>query len=158
MYFIGSVAGLVPHTREPRLYSSVSDAALKDELGQYAIRFSNYQGPASVVTYLMREAAARGIPMATLVAEIPAYVEGRNPRCIAAITRRLAGMLALKISLDELRVLGDELEERLTELIEEHPELQERISKLEQDYDNEVFDTEMGDLKSWLQQRGIRPD
>ncbi len=158
IYFIGSVAGLVPHTREPRLYSSVSDPALRDELAQYGVRFSTYEGPASVITYLMQEATRRQVPMATLVADIPAYVEGRNPRCIAAVTRRLAGMLGLRIDLDDLRVLGDELEERLTKMVAEHPELQERIGTLEQDYDNEVFDTQMGDLKSWLQQRGIRPD
>jgi len=157
IYFIGSVAGLVPHTREPRLYSSVSDESLRAELAPRGIRFTNYQGPASVVTYLMHEAPARGIPMAALTAEIPAYVEGRNPRCIAAVTRNLAGLLGLRVNLDDLRILGDELEERLSEMIQEHPELQERIGKLEQDYDNEVFDTQMGDLKSWLQQRGIRP-
>ncbi|HET6428128.1 MAG TPA: PAC2 family protein [Phycisphaerae bacterium] len=158
IYFIGSVAGLVPHTREPRLYSSVSDEALREELAPFGVRFSNYKGPASVVTYLMHEAPRHGIPMATLVAEVPAYVEGRNPRCIGAVARNLAGILGLRVNVDDLRLLGDELEERLSEMIREHPELQERIGKLEQDYDNEVFDMQMGDLKTWLQQRGIRPD
>lgn len=32
IYFIGSVAGLVPHTREPRLFCSVSNPQLKDTL------------------------------------------------------------------------------------------------------------------------------
>ena len=30
--------------------------------------------------------------------------------------------------------------------------------KLEEGYDGEVFDTELGDLKTWLEQRGIRVD
>lgn len=36
--------------------------------------------------------------------------------------------------------------------------LAERIQKLEEDYDNEVFDTQMTDLKDWLEQQGIRLD
>jgi len=158
IYFIGSVAGLVPHTRDPRLFSSVSDEGLKTMLGQFRIRFSNYEGPGSIVTYLTRLAAERSIPLATLVAEIPAYVQGRNHRCIEAVTRQLAAMLNLQIDLDDLRAMSDTLEERLNEIVKQHPQLLERIRKLEEDYDNDVFDTEMGDLKEWLVQQGIRLD
>ena len=158
IYFIGSVAGLVPHTREPRLYSTVSSEQLKEGLERLGVRFSNYEGPGSFSTYLLRLCAQRSLPMATLVAEIPAYVQGRNFRCIEAVTRRLAAILGINIQLEDLRRLGDQLEERLSEVIKEHPELAERIHELERDYDNEVFDTQMGDLKDWLEQQGIRLD
>ena len=158
IYFIGSVAGLVPHTRQPRMFCSVSSAVLKPALQQFGLRFSNYEGPASVITYLMQQCAQRDIPMASIVAEIPAYVQGRNHRCIEAAVRHLAGILKLQIDLDDLRALGDRLEERLNEIIKDNAELNERIRKLEDDYDNEVFDTQMGDLKDWLQRRGIRAD
>jgi len=129
IYFIGTVAGLVPHTREPRLFSSVSDESLKPAMEQLGLRFSNYEGPASVVTYLMRMASKRKIPMASLVAEIPAYVQGRNYRCIESVTRTLSGMLKLQLELDDLRSLGDHLEQRLDEIVKDHPELLERISR-----------------------------
>jgi len=158
IYFIGSVAGTVPHTRDPRLFSSISDARLKDELAQYGIRFSNYQGPASFVTLMLKLAAERDLPMATLVAEIPAYVQGRNPRCIEALARKLAGILGLHVTLDELRNVSDVFERRLNEVVKEKDELAELVHKLESDYDNEVFDTELGDLKDWLQQRGVSLD
>jgi hypothetical protein len=29
---------------------------------------------------------------------------------------------------------------------------------MEEDYDNEMFDTQMGDLKEWLEKQGIRLD
>jgi len=32
------------------------------------------------------------------------------------------------------------------------------IQKLEEDYDNEIFNNDMGDLKDWLQQQGVRLD
>ena len=158
IYFIGSVAGLVPHTREPRLFGSVSDEALKPMLAQSRVRFSDYEGPGSICTYLTRLSSERGIRMANIVAEIPAYVQGKNHRCIEAMTRWLAGALNLRIDLDDLRARADKLEERLNETVQERDELQERIRELEEAYDSEVFDTEMGDLKEWLEGQGIRLD
>jgi proteasome assembly chaperone (PAC2) family protein len=158
IYFIGSIAGLVPHTREPRFLSSVSDAHLKETLQRYGIRFTDYEGPASFVTHLTISCAERDLKMATLVATIPAYVQGNNPRCIEAVTKRVAGILALQTDLDDLRAIGDDFERKLSDAVEEQPELASNIRKLEEDYDNEIFNTEMGDLKTWLQQKGITLD
>jgi proteasome assembly chaperone (PAC2) family protein len=158
IYFIGSVAGLVPHTREPRFISSVSDAQLKETLQQYGIRFTDYEGPASFITYLSIHCTEQDLKMATLVATIPAYVQGNNPRCIESVIKRTAGILGLQVELDDIRAIGDEFEKKLSDAVEEQPELVANIRKLEEDYDNEVFNTEMGDLKNWLQQQGINLD
>jgi proteasome assembly chaperone (PAC2) family protein len=158
VYFIGSVAGLVPHTREPRFISSVSDAQLKETLQQYGTRFTDYEGPASFITYLSIHCTKQDLKMATLVATIPAYVQGNNPRCIESVIKRTAGILGLQVELDDIRAIGDEFEKKLSDAVEEQPELVANIRKLEEDYDNEVFNTEMGDLKNWLQQQGINLD
>ncbi len=158
IYFIGSVAGLVPHTREPRFLSSVSDVQLKEMLQRYGVKFTDYEGPASFITYLSIHCTERDLKMATLVATIPAYVQGNNPRCIEAIIKRVASILGQQIELDDLRAIGDEFEKKLSDAVEEQPELVANIRKLEEDYDNEVFNTEMGDLKNWLQQQGINLD
>ncbi|MHC4546173.1 MAG: PAC2 family protein [Planctomycetota bacterium] len=158
IYFIGSVAGLVPHTREPRIHCSVSDAKMKETFEQYGVKFTDYEGPASIITYLTFNAKKHNVDMATLVALIPAYVQGKNPKCIEAVTRRLVGILGLQIELDDLRAIGDEFERKLTDVVQDQPELASNIRKLEEDYDNEIFDSEMGDLKTWLQQQGIRLD
>jgi proteasome assembly chaperone (PAC2) family protein len=96
--------------------------------------------------------------MVNLVATIPAYVQGKNPKCIEAVTRRLAGMLDLEIDLDDLGAISDEFEKKLNDVVQEQPELEANIRKLEEDYDNEIFNNEMGDLKKWLEQQGIRTD
>jgi len=157
IYFIGSVAGLVPHTRDPRLFCSVSDAQMKPLLENYGIKFSEYEGPASVVTYLTTRAQAERIEMVSLVATVPAYVQGSNPKCIAAVIKRVAGLLGIHLEFDELQTAADDFERKLTEVVQEEPELAENVTKLEQDYDNEIF-SEMGDLKKWLNQKGIRLD
>jgi proteasome assembly chaperone (PAC2) family protein len=158
IYFIGSIAGLVPHTREPRLFCSVSKPELKETFKHYGIKFSNYEGPASIVTYLTYCCSKRNLDMVSLVATTPAYVQGTNPKCIEGVTRRLAGMLDLEVDLDDLRNISDEFERKLSDVVQEQPELESNIHKLEEDYDNEIFNNEMGALKTWLEQQGIRVD
>ena len=158
VYFIGSVAGLVPHTREPRLFCSVSQSELKETFQHYGVKFANYEGPASIITYLTANAHKRDISMVSFVATIPAYVQGNNPKCIEAVTRRLAGMLELEVELGDLTTISDEFEKKLGDVVEEQPELESNIHKLEEDYDSEIFNNEMGDLREWLEQQGIRVD
>lgn len=155
-YFIGSVGGGAPHTREPRLYASVSAAWMRERLASFGVRMSNYEGPGSFVTYLTHRASLEALPMASLVAEIPAYVQGANPQCIESALRRVCGLLNLRIDMDDLHRMSERFQRRLGKVVREHPELQEMIEKFENDYDNEVFDTQMGDLKDWLEAKGIR--
>jgi predicted ATP-grasp superfamily ATP-dependent carboligase len=158
IFFAGSVAGLTPHTREPRMTFSVSDEKLKSLLSQPGLRFSNYDGPAGIITYMTYRANREGIDMLNMVAEIPAYVQGYNPRCIETAVRFVSRLLDLQINLDELRETGDEFEKKLNDIVDNQPELAKKITELEEDYDNQIFDTQMGDLKEWLQEKGIRLD
>ena len=158
IYFIGSFAGLVPHSREPKLSGSVSSQGARDKMAHYHLRFSDYQGPASITTYMLQIAQKKQINMTNLVAEIPAYIEGRNPRCIEAMMRRAVALLGIDLNLDDLRLAADEFERRINEVVAERDDLAEHIHKLEEIYDQELFNTEMPDLRNWLQQRGIRLD
>ena len=79
-------------------------------------------------------------------------------RCIESVTRRLAGMLELQIDLEDLRRQSDRLEEHVNRALEKHPDLKERIAQLEKHYDNDVLDTQMTDLKEWLERKRIRLD
>ena len=158
IYFIGSVAGLVPHSRDPRIMCSVSDEKLKQNLQHYGIKASTYEGPASIITYMMTQAPPRNIGIASLVAMIPAYVQGHNPKCIEAVVRRLAGILGVQMHTDDLQDQSEEFEKKLNDIVQGQPDLANTIRKLEEDYDNEIFDTELGELKEWLEQQGIRVD
>ena len=158
IFFLGSVAGLVPHTREPRLFCTVSQGELRETFRHYGVSFTNYEGPAGISTLLTAGCAERGLKMVSLVASIPAYVQGRNHKCIEALTRRLSGMLELNLELTELQSISEDFEKKLNEAVQEQPELANNIIKLEEDYDNEIFNHEMSALKQWLEQQGIRVD
>jgi len=155
-----NVIRIPKHTQEELLgFYNASDLFLQPSIGfeGLGIKLSDYEGPASVTTYLTTRAKDEGIEMVALMATVPAYVQGANPKCIAAVTRRIAGILGLHLDLEDLQATADEFERRLTEVVQEQPELAESVTKLEQDYDNEIF-SEMGDLKNWLHQKGIRLD
>jgi proteasome assembly chaperone (PAC2) family protein len=138
--FMGSFGGTVPHTREPRMYGSVSHEHLRPILAKHGLRLSNYEGPAGFSSLLLAQSPARNIEMISLVAEIPGYLEGLNPRSIEAVTRRLAGLLGQPVDLESMRKASDEWELHVTEAVEKDSELAETVHKLEEQYDTELIE------------------
>ncbi len=138
--FVGSFGGSVPHTREPRLYVTCSDAGILPEMEKYGVRRTGYEGPGSFTSYLMTQAESAGIEMASLVAEIPGYLQGTNPLSIEAVTRRLAKILKLPLDLDTLRSASTEWELQVSSVVEENEELAAKVRELEEEYDNELLE------------------
>lgn len=139
MLFVGSFGGSVPHTRQPRLYVTCSDADLLTEMEIYGVRRSGYEGPGSFTSYLMTKASDAGLQMTSLVAEIPGYLHGANPACIEAVTRRLAKILKLPLELDALRAASTAWELQISSAIEDNEELAEKVRSLEEEYDNDLL-------------------
>ena len=140
--FMGSFGGSVPHTREPRLYGSVSHGHLRETLKQLHLTASGYEGPGSFATLLLSQAPERGVEMLSLVAEIPGYLQGINPMSIEAISRRVAAMLDIPLDIDSLRAASNQWEARVSEAVEKDAELAETIRKLEEEYDNALIQGE----------------
>lgn len=137
--FVGSFGGTVPHTREPRLYGSISHAHLQDILTSHNLRPSDYSGPSSFSTLLISQAPAHGIEMVSFVAEIPGYLNGENPLSIEAVSRRLAKFLNQPIDLASLREASNTWEAQVSEAVQKDEELAETVRKLEEAYDNELI-------------------
>lgn len=137
--FIGSFGGAVPHTREPRLFGSSSHEHLLPLLTDSGIRLSDYQGPASFATHLLWEAPRHDVEMISIAAEIPGYLQGVNPTCIAAVVRRLAVILDMAIDVSPLRRASTEWELKVSEAVEQNEELAATVRKLEEQYDNELI-------------------
>ena len=139
MLFVGSFGGSVPHTREPRLHVTCSEADMLPEMEPYAVRRSAYEGPGSFSSYLMTRVTEIGVRMATLAAEIPGYLQGPNPVCIEAVTRRLAKILRLPLDLAPLRSASTEWELAVTAAIEKDEEMVTKVREMEEAYDNELL-------------------
>jgi proteasome assembly chaperone (PAC2) family protein len=139
MVFVGSFGGSVPHTREPRLHVTCSEADMLPEMEPYALRRSAYQGPGSFASYLMTRVGEEDVRMATLAAEIPGYLQGPNPVCIEAVTRRLAKILRLPLDLAPLRAASTEWELAVTAAIEKDEEMVVKVREMEEAYDNDLL-------------------
>ena len=142
--FVGSFGGAVPHTREPRLYVTCSDARLLPEMGRYGMRRSAYEGPGSFASYLLTRAPSADLEMTSLVAEIPGYLQGRNPMSIEAVTRRLAKIFKLPLDLEALRAESTAWEMEVSRIVEADSDLSKTVRKLEEAYDNELLRMEEG--------------
>ncbi|MCS7242840.1 MAG: PAC2 family protein [Candidatus Caldatribacterium sp.] len=153
IFFVGSVSGLTPHTREPRVYCSVSEERLKKFL-PHGVRFSNYEGPASITTLMTVTARTKGVEMVNIVVEIPMYVQATNPKGIRAALRVLLPLLGISLPLDDLDTLCDEFEQNIDKLVANRPDLAEQIRKLEENYDQEILGDEES-FREWLRRHGI---
>lgn len=70
---LGGVHAPVPYNKERDISCIYSLPALKAELAEYAIRFSDYEGGVTISTYLADKAEARGIEFFSFYAFVPAY-------------------------------------------------------------------------------------
>jgi proteasome assembly chaperone (PAC2) family protein len=143
--FVGSFGGAVPHTREPRLYVTCSDAALLPEMERYGLRRTGYEGPGSFTSYLLTRAPAAHLEMASLVAEIPGYLQGRNPMSIEAVTRRLAKILRLPLDLQALREESTVWELQVSKIVAKDKDMAKTVRQLEEAYDNELLELAGGE-------------
>jgi proteasome assembly chaperone (PAC2) family protein len=143
--FVGSFGGTVPHTREPRLYVTCSDAGQLPEMQRYGLRRTGYEGPGSFTSYLLTRAPSADLQMTSLVAEIPGYLQGRNPMSIEAVTRRLAKILRVPVELDTLRAESTAWEMQVSTVVEKDKELAKTVRALEEAYDDELLRQEAGE-------------
>jgi proteasome assembly chaperone (PAC2) family protein len=137
--FVGSFGGSVPHTREPRLYVTASDERLLAELQPYAPRRTGYEGPGSFTSYLLTRAPAAGLEVGSLVAEIPGYLQGRNPMSIEAVTRRLAKIFQLPLDLQTLRAESTEWELKVSQVVAKDKKMAKMVQELEEAYDDDLL-------------------
>lgn len=158
IYFVGSVAGTVPHTREPRLYSSVSRASLVPVVKRHGLLLSQYEGPGSFITYLTVLAGRRDLDLVTLVAEIPAYVQGRNFKGIDAVVRRLSAMAAITGDFSDIAEAAVKFEHHINTMVKERADLTDLVRRMEEEYDQQQHAGAEEDLKAWLERQGLRMD
>lgn len=138
--FMGSFGGTVPHTREPRMFGSISHRTLRPQLQTYAVKPSDYKGPASFSTLLLAQASSHDIEMFSLVAEIPGYLEGVNPLSIETVSRRLAKILNVPVDLAAMRSASNKWEIEVSEAVQKDEDLSATVKKLEEQYDNQLIE------------------
>jgi predicted ATP-grasp superfamily ATP-dependent carboligase len=166
---VAGVYGAMPYDKEREISCVYSLPQMKDELGTYAVKFSNYTGGSTIGTYLADRAEPRGIEFLVFYAFVPAYsftqlsiaftgikVE-KDYKAWYDLMRRLDHMFDLGLDLSDLERQSDELvssiEAQIDELERKVPQLKAReyVDKLAVDFTEMPF-MPLGDV--W--ERGLR--
>lgn len=168
---VGGVYGAIPYDKEREVSCVYSLPAMQAELSEYAVRFSNYEGGATIGSYLVDSAEQRGIEFLVFYAFVPAYDFSQLSDRMQSIRvehdfkawydlmRRFNHMFDLGFDLSELQQHSAELaasiEARLDELDRKMPQLnlKAHLEALAQDFTerpfmplDEVWERELGDL------------
>jgi proteasome assembly chaperone (PAC2) family protein len=128
---VGGVYGAMPYDRDREVSCSYSIKRMKHELEQYAVRFSNYQGGATIGSYLVDRAKHFDLELFTFNAFVPAYdfspasasIQGvrieHDYRAWYELMRRFNHMFGLGIDLSDLDRQSEELIVSIDAKIEE---------------------------------------
>ena len=167
---VGGVYGAVPYDKDRQVSCTYSLRSMKDELAEYAVRFSNYEGGASIGSYLADRAEQLGVEYFVYYAVVPMYDFSQLSPLLQGIRiehdfkawydlmRRFNHMFGLRLDLSDLERQSDELmasmSAEIDELEKKAPQLsiREYLDKLAKDFDEvsfmplDVWDRELGDL------------
>lgn len=168
---VGGVYASMPYDKEREVSCAYSLKRMKRELEEYAVRFSNYEGGATIGSYLLDKAERRGIEFVVFYAFVPAYdfselstlLQGmrieNDYKAWYDLMRRLNHMFNLGIDLSDLDQQSNELvlsmNSKVDELAGKAPELKvhEYLEKISEEFTerpfmplDEVWARELGDL------------
>jgi proteasome assembly chaperone (PAC2) family protein len=136
---VAGVYGSVPYNKDRDISCVYSLPGMKDELSRYAIRFSDYEGGATISTYIADKAEQRGIEFFALYGFVPSYDFSTESMAVHPIVieedykawydmmRRLDHMFDLGIDLSDLERKSAELsstwDSKIEQLANTMPEL-----------------------------------
>lgn len=136
---LGGVHAPVPHDKERDVSCVYSLPAMKSELAQYAVRFSDYEGGSTISTYLADRAEERNIEFFSFYVLVPAYdfsssslvshqvAVDQDYKAWHGVMRRLDHLFGLNLDLSDLARLSNRLvaewDSKLAELDEKMPQL-----------------------------------
>lgn len=139
---LGGVYGTMPYDKDREVSCVYSLPEMKAELDRYVLRFSNYEGGATIGTYLAHRAERRGIELVVFYAFVPAFEFSQLGITLQAmrieedwkawydIMRRVDYMLHLNLDLTDLEERGNDLiatwDAKVEELESTKPELNVR--------------------------------
>ena len=169
---LGSMLDGVPHTRAPRVTGSANVKDVEELLSQRDFGGADYQGPTGINSALMEECTRNGLKYASLWGHAPHYLQtSPNPRVSLALARRLAGVLDLDVSLEELEASCAPFDQRVLRSMANNEETVNYVRGLEEKYDLAVgrmeedphdglpdSDIVIEELEAFLRERTPRDD
>ena len=146
VFTLGAMLAGVPHTRPVVVRGSSADPRLAASLG---LSRPQYQGPTGMVGVLQVAFAGIGVPVGSLMAQVPHYVPGTaSPKATLALVERVGQMLSTEVPTDVLRQAAATYEAQVSEAIGSDDEMVEYVRQLEHRVDEAVPTPDEADLPS----------
>lgn len=155
---LGGVYGPVPYDKDREVGCIYSLPYMKEELTQFALRFSDYEGGASIGSYLIGQAESRNLPFLALYGFVPNYdfsqidASGHEIRiendykAWYDIMRRLNRYFNLSLNLTDLELKSEQLfsaiEEQIEALSDKSPNLNIRgiLAQISEQFNEQPFE------------------
>ena len=168
---VNGVYGMMPYSRDREVSCIYSLPRLKQELEEYAVKFSNYEGGATVGACIADQAESRGIEFIDFYAFVPAYdftqftteIQGirieHDFRAWYELMRRINHMFGLGLDLSELERRSYELNESIEDEVRELDrrmggvDVVSFLKQVDEDYEersfmpmDDIWEEELGDI------------
>ncbi len=155
---VGGVYGAMPYEKDREISCTYSMRHMKEELDNYALRFSNYEGGATIGSYLVDRAKHAELEMFVFNAFVPAYdfsqadvpLQGLriedDYKAWYEVMQRISHMFNLGLDLSDLdrqsEALVASMDKKLLDLEAQMPQLQlrEYLSELTSDFTENPFE------------------
>jgi predicted ATP-grasp superfamily ATP-dependent carboligase len=155
---VAGVYGEVPYNRDRSVSCVYSLPRMKEDLAQYRVRFSNYEGGATISMYLADQAEPRGVEFFRFCALVPSYTFTTQSVVVQRIAldkdykawydlmMRLNSMFDLGIDLTDLSTKSQDLivawRSKIEQLEEALPQLgvREYIERIDADFEEDAMD------------------
>jgi len=138
VFTIGAMLTDIPHTRPTPVRGSSGDPALAKRYGFSAPR---YQGPTGIMGVLQHAFTRTGIPVASLMAQVPHYVPSTpSPKAALALVRRIATMLDVSVRTSSLEWAAARYEREVSEVVAADEDIEGYVRQLERRADGEQLD------------------
>ena len=144
IFTVGGLYANVVHTEKPRVFAIINNPKLKKYLNYYDLESGmDYHGPASINGLILGLAQQRNIEGISLWGQVPSYIgEIANPQVCETVLRVLARLLGLDIDFREIEAEASYTNKQIDELVsylrQQDPDLDEHIGKLEKGINVEI--------------------
>jgi hypothetical protein len=128
VYLLGAYQADVVYSQPVPVTGFATDL---DSLESLGVVSSDYQGPTGIVGVLGRRLEDEGVPLVSLWAGLPHYINAvPNPRGALALIQKLVPLLGCRIDEEPLQKSAAEFEERISKLVASDEDLSEYVRQL----------------------------
>ena len=140
---LGSMVGMIPHTRPLTIIGSSTNHDLAERLG---LNRPSYQGPTGLVGALHDTLDRAGIPVLSLRVSVPHYIpDAPNPKATRALLRRFEMVTGIDTGYTGLDSEASDWEKRVDEAVAGDPEITSYVRRLEMQSDQSEETMPSGD-------------